>query len=68
MDVYPEPDRIGRQFKYASSRGVRLVTVEGGSERAAGQVTIKNMETGEQTSVSRADVAGWIRRSGRTGP
>ena len=66
VDVDPEADKIGRQFKYAASRGVRLVTVVGGNERAAGQVTIKDMESGEQTSVARAGVADWIIRSRTT--
>ena len=54
VDVYPEPDKLGKQFKYAAARGVRFVTVVGGDERARGEVTIKNMETGEQAPVPRA--------------
>ena len=49
VDVYPEPDKLGKQFKYAASRGVTFVTVAGGDERARGEVTVKNMKTGEQT-------------------
>ena len=51
VDVYPEPDKLGKQFKYAASRGVRFVTIAGADERARGEVTLKNMETGEQTAV-----------------
>jgi histidyl-tRNA synthetase len=29
VDVYPEPDKIGKQFKYADSRGIRFVAVVG---------------------------------------
>jgi histidyl-tRNA synthetase len=57
VEVYPEPDKIGKQFKYAAARGIPLVTVVGGDERAAGAVTIKNMQTGEQMVVPRQDVA-----------
>jgi len=60
VDVYPEPDKLGKQFKYASSRGVPYVTVVGGDERAAGTVTVKNMVSGEQTSVGRDDLANWL--------
>ena len=56
VDVYPEPDKLGKQFKYASSRGVKFVTVMGSDERASGEVTLKNMVTGEQTRVKRDDV------------
>jgi histidyl-tRNA synthetase len=57
VEVYPEPDKIGKQFKYAGSRAIRYVTVVGGDERAAGTVTIKDMQTGEQTAVPRHDAA-----------
>ena len=57
VDVYPEPDKIGKQFKYASSRGVAFVTVVGDDERARGEVTVKNMRTGEQSSLKRNEVA-----------
>ena len=56
VEVYPEPDKLGKQFKYAASRGVRLVLVEGADERARQEVTVKNMMTGEQTSVPRTEV------------
>jgi histidyl-tRNA synthetase len=57
VEVYPEADKIGKQFKYASARGIPFVTVVGGDERAAGTVTLKNLQTGEQTVVPRPDVA-----------
>ncbi len=43
VEVYPEADKLGKQFKYAAARTLRFVTVVGGDERAAGQVTVKNM-------------------------
>ena len=36
VDVYPEADKLGKQFKYAAGRGVPLVAVLGDDERAAG--------------------------------
>jgi histidyl-tRNA synthetase len=57
VEVYPEPDKLGKQFKYAAGRGIRFVLVMGADERARREVTIKNMETGEQVSVPRAAVA-----------
>lgn len=52
VDVYPEADKLGKQFKYASARGIPYVAIIGDSEKAAGQVALKNMETGEQEAVS----------------
>ena len=57
VDVYPEPDKLGKQFKYASAVGVPRVAILGSDERAAGVVTIKDMKTGEQSRIPRDDVA-----------
>jgi len=62
VDVYPEADKLGKQFKYASSRGFGYVTVVGDDERRAGTVTIKDMTTGHQDSVARALAADHIRQ------
>jgi histidyl-tRNA synthetase len=61
VDVYPEADKLGKQFKYAAALGVPFVAVVGDDERASGTVTIKNLLSGEQTGVPRADVAPYIR-------
>ena len=61
-DVYPEADKLGKQFKYASARGVRFVTIAGEDEAARGEVAIKSMATGEQTSVPRNAVADYIKQ------
>ena len=60
VDVYPEPDKLGKQFKYAGSRGVKFVTVAGADERESGEVTLKNMTTGEQQRVKREEVSATI--------
>ena len=61
VDVYPEADKLGKQFKYAASRGVRFVTIEGEDERTKGVVTVKNMTTGEQQTIPRITVADHLR-------
>lgn len=55
--VYPEADKLGKQFKYASQIKVPFVCVLGESEIAENKVTLKNMQTGEQQSVSREKIA-----------
>jgi histidyl-tRNA synthetase len=57
VDVYPEADKIGKQFKYAGDRKIPHVLVAGDDELAQGTVTIKNMRTGEQKTVPRESVA-----------
>ena len=60
-ELYPEPDKLGKQFKYASARNAAFVVVVGSDERDRGEVTIKNMKTGEQQSIARADIATFLR-------
>jgi histidyl-tRNA synthetase len=60
VEIYPEVDKLGKQFKYASSRNIPFVMIVGSEERAAGQVTVKNMVSGEQTSIPRHDAARWL--------
>ena len=61
VEVYPDPDKIGRQLKYASARAARFVTIVGDDERARGTVTVKALATGEQTAVPPAELADWLR-------
>lgn len=55
--VYPEPDKFGKQMKYADQIKVLYVCVLGESEIVENQVTVKNMLTGEQVTVGRTDAA-----------
>ena len=57
VTVYPEPDKLGRQIKYADSIKAPFVCVLGESEIAENKVTLKNMDTGDQQTVSRVDLA-----------
>jgi histidyl-tRNA synthetase len=61
VDLYPEADKMGKQFKYASSRNIPFVAIVGDDERARGEVAIKDLRSGEQRSVKRSDVAAAIR-------
>jgi histidyl-tRNA synthetase len=58
--VYPEADKFGKQFKYASQIGASFVCVLGETEIAENKVTLKNMLTGEQETVAREEVASRI--------
>lgn len=61
VTVYPEADKLGKQIKYADSIKVPYVCMLGENELAEGKVTIKNMKSGEQTTVSRSDAPAAIR-------
>lgn len=59
--VYPEPARLGKQFKYADRLGMRVAAVLGPDELRAGQVAVKDLRSGEQQTVGRAEAAQLIR-------
>ena len=61
-ELYPEADKLGKQMKYAASKSIPFAAILGADELARGEVTVKDLTTGEQVSVARADVAGRIRR------
>jgi histidyl-tRNA synthetase len=63
VELYPEADKLAKQFKYASARGVAFVAIAGPEERERGEVALKNMRTGEQLSLGAAEVAAVVRRS-----
>jgi histidyl-tRNA synthetase len=58
--VYPEADKLGKQFKYAGQINVPFVCILGENELAEGKVAVKNMISGEQEVVAREDAAAKI--------
>ncbi|HEY6186192.1 MAG TPA: histidine--tRNA ligase [Pyrinomonadaceae bacterium] len=61
VDLYTEADKLGKQFKYAASRGINFVAVLGDEERELGDVTLKDMRTGEQMRLPRERLAETVR-------
>jgi histidyl-tRNA synthetase len=63
VDLYPEADKIGKQFKFASAREIPFVAILGDDERARGEVALKDMRSGEQRNIRRESVGTVIRES-----
>jgi histidyl-tRNA synthetase len=56
-DVYAgSSGKLGKQLKYADRRGVRVAVIRGADERAAGTVAVKDLASGDQTTVAEADL------------
>jgi histidyl-tRNA synthetase len=51
--TYPEPAKLGKQFKYADRLGIRFVVLAGTDELDKGLVAFKDLKSGEQLSVAR---------------
>ncbi len=58
--VYPEADKLGKQFKYADSINIPFVCILGETELAENKVSVKNLKTGEQKTVAREETAAQI--------
>ncbi|MDR3526556.1 MAG: histidine--tRNA ligase [Rhizomicrobium sp.] len=59
-ETYVGTKKIPDQLKYADKRGAALVIMEGDDERAAGQVTIKDLKAGAELSKSVESRAEWV--------
>ena len=51
-EIFPDSTKMKKQMSYANAKQIPFVVLAGDNEMAAGKVTLKNMETGEQTLVS----------------
>ena len=60
-ELFPEPVKLKKQFSYADSRRIPMVVIAGSNELAAGQATVKNMKTGEQTALPLSALPAFIR-------
>jgi histidyl-tRNA synthetase len=52
--VYPDADKIGRQIKYADSRGIPCVALLGSDEIATGTITVKHLAAQTQSTYDQA--------------
>lgn len=73
VDVYPEPGDTarpgkdaGKWAKYASARAIPFMAIMGENEVERGEVAIKNLQSREQVTMPRAQVAEFIRNSAPT--
>jgi histidyl-tRNA synthetase len=51
-EVFFDPGGLKKQFKYADKKGIPFVVILGPDEVANKKVTLKNLNTGEQVSLS----------------
>jgi len=51
-EIYPEASKMKKQMEYANRKKIPYVVLAGESEINTGKLTLKNMETGEQSLVT----------------
>jgi histidyl-tRNA synthetase len=52
--------KLGKQLKWASDQGARWTLIYGASEHESGQVTVRDMISGEQAKIPVADLASYL--------
>lgn len=60
VDLYPEIDRYGRQFKYAEERRIRYAALVSPREIEANVVAVKDLVSGEQVDVVSGEIIEWL--------
>jgi histidyl-tRNA synthetase len=60
VDLYPDQDRYGKQFKYAEERYIRYVALLSPREVEAGVVAVKDLVSGEQVDIAAREVSAWL--------
>lgn len=50
-EIYPEQRKLDKQFKYAEKKNISFIVVIGSDELAKKEANIKNLKTGEQTTL-----------------
>ena len=58
-EAYVGTQKFGDQMKYADRRGAALAVIEGGDERAKGEVTIKDLALGAELAKALESRAAW---------
>jgi histidyl-tRNA synthetase len=60
-EIYPEPAKMKKQMAYADSKKITYVLIAGEDEITNNQVTIKNMQTGEQVKTGLMELASFFK-------
>ncbi|MBI2862711.1 MAG: ATP phosphoribosyltransferase regulatory subunit, partial [Chloroflexi bacterium] len=61
VEVYPAPERLGVQLRYATRKGIPLAIILGPDELATGTAVVKNLLRDEQQAVSHGEIARYVK-------
>ena len=61
-DLGEETFRLKKSFELAEKAGAKYIIIVGENEVAADQFAVKNLTSGEQVKVARAELAGYLRK------
>lgn len=59
-EVYPDAAKLKKQLSWADSQSIPFVAIIGDTELADGTVTVKNMISGEQSTIPQSDLKNFV--------
>lgn len=59
-EMYPDAVKLKKQLSYANTQSIRFVALIGEEERSAGRITVKDMQTGQQLSLSEQELVALV--------
>jgi len=62
VDLYPETERYGKQFKYADERRIRYAALVSQREIEAHVVAVKDLVSGEQVDIPEGEIIEHLQR------
>jgi histidyl-tRNA synthetase len=60
-EIYPEADKMKKQFSYADKRGIPFVVIIGANEISSQKAILKNMNSGQQEDVDIEKIVDYIK-------
>ena len=61
-ELYPDAAKMKKQMAYADAKSIRYVALAGSDEIADGKITLKDMESGDQQSVTEVELYEILKR------
>ncbi|PZX64507.1 histidine--tRNA ligase [Hydrotalea sandarakina] len=59
-EIYHEPSKLDKQFKYAERKGIPIVIIIGSKELAEDTCTIKQLKSGHQTTIAQKELLNYL--------
>ena len=60
-EIFPDKAKMKKQMSYANAKNIPFVVLAGENEMATGKVTLKNMESGDQTLVTAEELIATVK-------
>lgn len=60
-EIFPDKAKMKKQMSYANAKNIPFVVLAGENEMAVGKVTLKNMESGDQTLVTAEELIATVK-------